>query len=113
MAYYLVTACLDDTRRAELKARLDSGAIEALRPFGRALQAGLWQARRLEDGRIIWEEEDYCHPPLAMERAAVLDHYFSDMAVEAVSAGEGWRRIEALPRLWDEQVARGIGRNDA
>lgn len=101
MAYYLVTAHLDPARQSELRARLDSGEIEALRPFGRALVYGLRHARRLEDGRIIWEEEDYCRPPLAMERAAVLDHYFSDLVVELVSVGDGWRRIAALPRWWE------------
>jgi hypothetical protein len=28
------------------------------------------------------EEEDYCSPPLAQERAAVLDTYFDDITVE-------------------------------
>jgi hypothetical protein len=102
MAYYLVTASLDRARQAELKTRLDAGEINVLRPFGQALDYGLRHARRLDDGRIIWEEEDYCRPPLAMERAAVLDHYFSGIAVETVQPGEGWRRIEALPRLWQE-----------
>ncbi|MFO7170968.1 MAG: hypothetical protein DIU80_023325, partial [Chloroflexota bacterium] len=41
-------------------------------------------------------------PPLAMERAAVLDTYFSDLTVEPVERGEGWRRIEGLARLWPD-----------
>jgi hypothetical protein len=36
---------------------------------------------------------------LAEERAAVLDNYFDEIGVERVDAGEGWKRIEALPRL--------------
>jgi hypothetical protein len=48
----------------------------------------------------VWEEEDYCQPPLAEERAAVLDHYFDGLQVEAVSRDSGWRRIESLPRLF-------------
>ncbi len=43
---------------------------------------------------------DYCSPPLAMERAAVLDSYFDDIQVEAVKAGEGWSRIQEMPRLF-------------
>jgi hypothetical protein len=31
--------------------------------------------------------------------AAVLDEYFSDITVERVEPGQGWRRIEALPPL--------------
>jgi hypothetical protein len=52
------------------------------------------------DGTAVWEEEDYCRPPLAEERAAVLDHYFDGIAVERVERGAGWRRIADLPRLF-------------
>ena len=46
-------------------------------------------------------EEDYCSPPLAMERASVLDRYFDDITVESVgSEEEGWNRMEGKPRLW-------------
>ncbi len=48
---------------------------------------------------MIWEEEDYCSPPLAQERAAVLDTYFDEIKVEQVNAGEGWKRITKLPKL--------------
>ena len=54
---------------------------------------------RHADGIATWEEEDYCSPPLAEERAAVLDNYFDQISVERVDAGEGWKRIEALPKL--------------
>ncbi|HWS96240.1 MAG TPA: hypothetical protein VN620_07175 [Candidatus Methylomirabilis sp.] len=57
------------------------------------------EARIQPDGVATWEEEDYCSPPLAEERAAVLDKYFDEISVERVDAGEGWKRIEALPRL--------------
>jgi hypothetical protein len=36
-----------------------------------------------------------------MERAAVPDDYFADLAVERVEKGEGWKRLEELPRLWE------------
>jgi len=48
----------------------------------------------------VWEEEDYCRPPLAQERAAVLDRYFEALAVEAVAEGTGWQRIAELPPLF-------------
>ena len=73
-----------------------------LEPFGRALHHSLMNAR--VDGAAevaVWEEEDYCRPPLAMERAAVLDDYFTDLTVESVERGAGWKAIESLPSLWD------------
>lgn len=71
-----------------------------MRPFGAALAHALTHARVRSDGRIVWEEEDYCDPPLAMEREAVLDDYFEEIDVEPVTPGSGWRLIEPLPRLW-------------
>jgi hypothetical protein len=100
MAYYIVRAKPNPSRLVELRARLDCGEIKAMQPFGRALQLGLTNARLHDDGFAIWEEEDYCHPPLAMERAAVLDDYFSDLSVERVEKGEGWAKINPLPLLW-------------
>ena len=103
MAYYLVKAKYDDAKLGELRARLDSGEILRMRPFGTALHTGLDQARADEPGWAVWEEEDYCSPPLAMERAAVLDDYFTDLHVERVAQGAGWRRIHELPRFWEER----------
>jgi hypothetical protein len=57
-------------------------------------------ARWESPGVAVWEEEDYCSPPLAMERAAVLDRYFDEITVERVTQDEGWRRIEALPQVF-------------
>jgi hypothetical protein len=99
MAYYLVRAKAK-IELADLLARLKSGEIGQMRPFGTALDYALRNARRQADGWIVWEEEDYCRPPLAMERAAVLDTYFTDLSVEQVEEGDGWQRIEALPGLW-------------
>jgi hypothetical protein len=99
MAYYLVRAKPKAERLGELHDRLQKDLFIGLRPFGEALTYSLKQARTQSDGIAIWEEEDYCSPPLAEERAAVLDNYFDEINVEQVSAGEGWARIEALPRL--------------
>lgn len=101
MAYYLVRAKSDAERLEELRARLDRGEFEDVRPFGRALTGSLENARYdPEADEAVWEEEDYCSPPLAMERAAVLDEYFEDVSVERVDRNEGWERIDALPSLW-------------
>jgi hypothetical protein len=97
MAHYIVRAKPKRDRLGELHQRLREDAFINLRPFGKALTHSLNEARLQSDGTVIWEEEDYCSPPLAQERAAVLDTYFDDITVEPVNAGEGWKRIEALP----------------
>jgi len=102
MAHYLVKAKAHQNRLAELKTRLDRAEIRVIRPFGTALDYSLQNARLDEAGWAVWEEEDYCHPPLAMERAAILDTYFTDLSVEKVKDGAGWQKIEHLPRLWAE-----------
>lgn len=104
MAYYLVKAQYDKALLEELRRRLDSGEIQQMRPFGTALQFSLDHARLEPAGEnwAVWEEEDYCRPPLAQERAAVLDTYFTNLNVEKVKEGEGWKRIESLPRLWNQ-----------
>lgn len=100
MAYYLVKAKPVEELLPELRRRLDSGEIRVMRPFGQALQYSLDNARLKGDDLAIWEEEDYCSPPLAQERAAVLDTYFRELNVEKVEKGNGWKQIESLPGMW-------------
>ena len=100
MAYYLVQAKPIEELLEELRQRLDSGEIRVMRPFGQALQYGLDNARLQKNGIAIWEEEDYCVPPLAQERAAILDTYFKELNVERVNQTEGWKLIEPIPMLW-------------
>jgi len=101
VAYYLVRARLKEELAGALRAELDRGAFRELRPFGTAVTAGLEGARRdPASGDVVWEEEDYCSPPLAMERAAVLDRYFDAIRVEPMRRGEAWARVEGLPSLW-------------
>ena len=102
MAFYLVSAVPKQGLMEDLSARLARDEFIGLRPFGRALSHSLKGASLRRDGVAIWEEEDYCNPPLAEERAAVLDRYFDDLRVEAVTQGGGWEKIEALPRLFPE-----------
>jgi len=102
MAFYLVSAVPKHGRLDELQERLGRAEFMSLRPFGATLSASLKNARIRKDGVAVWEEEDYCRPPLAEERAAVLDDYFHDLRVEAVAKGEGWSKIETLPRLFPD-----------
>jgi hypothetical protein len=106
MAHYLVTASPREHLLGELAGRLERDEFTTLRPFGRALTSSLRRARRLPDGKAMWEEEDYCQPPLAQEREAVLDRYFDGISVEPVVEGTGWDLIEAFPAMFPELVRR-------
>jgi len=106
VAYYLVSARPLVDRMDDLATRLREHAFLELEPFGRALTASLDGARQLPDGTAVWEEEDYCRPPLAQEREAVLDQYFEDLSVERVERGSGWQRIGELPPLFPS-IANG------
>jgi hypothetical protein len=107
MSYYLVSATPREDLLEDLHDRLARSEFRPLRPFGHALSMSLENARRTKDGGAVWEEEDYCRPPLAQERKAVLDHYFDRLDVEKVELGEGWRRIEDLPPLFPDLTAEG------
>jgi hypothetical protein len=111
MAHYLVRATPKAEKMAKLASALDADAFADLKPFGHTLTWSLRGARVEADGGAVWEEEDYCSPPLAQERAAVLDDYFDAIQVEPVARGEGWRRIETLPHLFPgrQAEARGLG----
>lgn len=105
MAYYLVSALPKAAKLEELAARLARDEFIHMQPFGRALTGALRGARLRADGIAVWEEEDYCRPPLAEERAAVLDTYFDNLKVESISRGMGWHQISDLPRLFPELPA--------
>jgi hypothetical protein len=102
LAFYLVSAVPKHGLAEELGERLARDEFVGMKPFGRSLTYALRNARIRGDGVAVWEEEDYCSPPLAQEREAVLDAYFTDLRVESVGEGDGWNKIEALPRLFPE-----------
>jgi hypothetical protein len=101
MTLYLVRA-KPKNELTDLRKEMDSGEISKLRPFGQALQHSLENARiDNKDGYALWVEEDYCSPPLAMERESVLDRYFDNITVDRIeSEQEGWRSISDKPQLW-------------
>ena len=100
MALYIVRA-RPKNDLSGLRKELNSGEISRLRPFGKTLQYGLDNAKiDPNDGYALWIEEDYCNPPLVMERESVLDRYF-DITVQLItSEKEGLDRIANIPRLW-------------
>lgn len=112
MAFYLVKARPRMDLLESLREELSSGAISRMRPFGKSLQYSLENARiDTEDSNFaLWVEEDYCSPPLAMEREAVLNQYFNDIIVEKVeSEKEAWSRLKDKTRLMhDGQADRKI-----
>jgi hypothetical protein len=108
MAHRFVRARPKSERLPELRERLDSGDIEELEPFGEAMTDALDRARFDPDsGEAVWIEEDYCTPPLAMERAEVLDDYFEAITIveDNVDEAAGWERIDDLPGLWERALA--------
>jgi hypothetical protein len=89
-----------------LQKELNSGKISKMRRFGQALQYSLENARIDNENPdyALSIEEDYCSPPLAMERENVLDRYFNDITVERVeSEEEAWNRINHKPLLWSRE----------
>lgn len=103
MADYIVRARLKPEFAEELKERLDAGVFRDIRPFGQGLSDSLERAHRdPETGEAVWEERCFCNPPLKMERAQVLDRYFDEIVTEEVAPGEGWKQLEELPSLWEQ-----------
>jgi hypothetical protein len=106
MALYIVKARPKKEILKNLQKDLNSGKISKMRPFGNALQYSLESARIDNENPdyALWIEEDYCSPPLAMERESVLDQYFNDIEVLLVeSEEEGWRMIREKPSLWNKK----------
>ncbi|MDQ3968865.1 MAG: hypothetical protein M3275_10785 [Thermoproteota archaeon] len=100
MIIHVVKAKPKQELMADLSQELSSGKISRLRPFGEELHHSL-ENTRIFEGYAYWVEEDYCSPPLAMERRSVLDRYFDDITVEQVESDEeGWNRIKDRPMFW-------------
>lgn len=106
MTFYLVKARPKKELLEDLHKDLTFGKISKMRPFGQALQYSLENARIDKENHdyALWIEEDYCSPPLAMERENVLDQYFSDLAVSRVnSEDDAWSTINDNPPLWNKK----------
>lgn len=107
MAHYLVTTKPKSDRLGDLLGNLRKNKYASMRPFGKTMTYSLRNARLHDDGYATWEEEDYCSPPLAEERAAALDEFFDELDITPVQEGAGWEEIKGLPQLFPELAAGG------
>jgi hypothetical protein len=101
--FYLVRARPKKELLKDLDEMRSSREIARMRPFGEALQYSLDNAKIDDENPeyALWIEEDYCSPPLAMERASVLDRYFSNITTKSVeSEEEAWNSLKDKPPLW-------------
>ena len=89
MIYHVRAKFREDTA-AEFLAKLADGTIETQKPDGRELVASMKRAVVGQDGLIEWSEMCFCDPPLAHERATVLDAHFDNISVEPIKAYENY-----------------------
>lgn len=76
---YHVRAKFRSETAAEFLTKLTDGTIANQRPDGPELVASMDRAVVNAEGQIEWSELCYCDPPLAHERATVLDVHFEDI----------------------------------
>ena len=81
---YRVTARFRADTAAELRRRLDDGSIAVQQPDGQEIVDSLHRAVVTDSGDVQWSEMCFCDPPLAHERATILDQYFDDIATETI-----------------------------
>ena len=87
---YHVRAKFRENTAAEFLAKLTDGTIENQEPDGRELVASMSRAVVGKNGIIEWSELCYCAPPLAHERATVLDTHFDEIRVEPIDNHESY-----------------------
>jgi hypothetical protein len=82
---YRVTARFRTDTATELRDRLADGSIAAQRPDGQEIVDSLHRAVMTDTGDVQWSEMCFCDPPLAHERATILDHYLDVVATEPIA----------------------------
>ena len=93
MIYRVIARFKTDTA-AELHRRLDDRSIAAQQPDGQEMVDSLHRAVVSESGDVRWSELCYCDPPLAHERATILDHYFDDIVTQPI---EDYQEYDGRP----------------
>ena len=91
---YRVAARFRAETAAELRRRLDDGSIAAQKPDGQEIVDSLHRAVVTDSGEVRWSEMCFCAPPLAHERATILDHYFDGVATEPI---EDYEQYDGRP----------------
>ena len=81
---YRVTARFKAETTEELRRRLDDGSIASQQPDGQEIVASLYRAVLTSTDTVQWSEMCFCDPPLAHERATVLNRYFEDINTEPI-----------------------------
>ncbi len=88
LVIYRVTARFRNDTAADLRRKLDDGSIAAQQPDGREIVDSLHRAVVTRSGEVQWSEMCFCNPPLAHERATILDRYFDGVTTEPIEAYE-------------------------
>ncbi len=96
---YRVHATFRTQTALDFYRRLTDGSIAAQRPDGAEILASMERAVLADDGRTEWTERCYCDPPLAHERATVLDAHFEDFLIEPVDAYEKLTGVPFMDHL--------------
>ena len=105
LVIYRVTAQFKPATAEALRRQLDDGSIAAQQPDGQEMVDSLHRAVLRDNDEVVWSEQCYCTPPLAHERATILDRYFDVLATEAIEdyeAYEGRPFMEYLAAMVDE-----------
>ncbi|MGI9524986.1 MAG: hypothetical protein ACR2PG_25440 [Hyphomicrobiaceae bacterium] len=106
MIYHVQASFRADTAE-DLLRKLSDGTIGEQRPDGQELTASMQRAVVNAEGEIEWTELCYCKPPLAHERATVLDSHFDDIRTEPIETHaqfEGRPFMEHLRWLISRQL---------
>ncbi len=83
---YHVTARFRDNTAADFLTKLTDGSVGNQRPDGPEMVAAMKRAVVSNEGQVEWSEMCFCEPPLAHERATVLDLNFDDIVTEPIDS---------------------------
>ena len=91
---YRVRARFKTDTAAAFLMKLTDGTIQQQIPDGPEIVASMNRAVLNGAGEIEWSELCYCNPPLAHERATVLDAHFDDMSIKTI---EDYQQYDGEP----------------
>ena len=112
---YRVTAQFKPATSGELRRKLGDGTIAAQQPDGQEMVDSLRRAVVTDSGDVTWSEQCFCQPPLAHERATMLDHHFDDIVAQPIEDYQEYEGrpfmeyLEAQPPAVDPDLAGSFG----